>query len=268
MVGKSIFDLSGKVALITGGGSGLGRIFCEAMAEFGADVACCDINEKTAQGTVELISKFGHRTLVIKADVTLPSEAEYMVDKAVGELGKLDILFNNAGISTAPVKIHEMSVEEWDRVMAVNLRGVFLCMRAVLPVMIKQNKGCIINISSTAALIHNHPDQAPAFANYSASKAGVISLTRQAAMEYVRNGIRVNCIAPGFQRGTNIGSEWRAKLSDEKLKQSEERIASSIPMGRRGEPSELKGLAVYLASGASSYVTGQVFVIDGGRTVC
>lgn len=268
MVEKTLFDLSGKVALVTGGGSGLGRVFCEAMAQFGADVACCDINEEAAKATAERIAKFGHRTLAITANVSKQDETVYMVDKTVAEVGRLDILINNAGISTAPAKIHEIPVENWNRVLSVNLTGVFLCMRAALPVMIKQKSGCIISISSTAALIHRHPDTKPAFAEYSTSKAGVITLTRQAAMEYIKDGIRVNCIAPGHLRGTKLGADWAATMSEEKLRQSEELIIRSYPIGRKAEPDELKGLVIYLASDASSYVTGQVFVIDGGRTVC
>ena len=262
---ESIFDLSGRVALVTGGGSGLGKVFCESMAEFGADVACCDIIEDTAQETAELISRYGHKRQVIRADISQPDEVEYMVEQTVTKLGAIDILFNNAGIATVPTKIHEMSINDWDRVMAVNLRGVFLCTRAVLPVMINQKRGCIVNISSIAGIKAVNPRVLPQ-ANYSAAKAGVVSLTRQAAMEYARDGIRVNCIVPGHHTGTRIaplGPKW----GKQELQRFEEMVARSNPMGRVGQPSELKGLAVYLASDASSYVTGQIFVQDGGASV-
>jgi NAD(P)-dependent dehydrogenase (short-subunit alcohol dehydrogenase family) len=236
------------------------------MAEFGADVVCCDISESKARETADLISSFGYRTLAIKADISKPDEVEFMVNKTVAKMGTLDILVNNAGISTIPAKVHELSIEDWDRAMAVNLKGVFLCIRAALPVMIKQKKGCIINISSVAAIRATNPKIFP-HTNYSVSKAGVISLTRQAAAEYAKDGIRVNCIVLGFHRGTSLGAEWRASWPEEKRQRWEEIISKSCPMGRTGKPSEVKGLAIYLASDASSFVTGQTFVQDGGQSL-
>ena len=262
---KGIFDLSGKVALVTGGGSGLGRSFCEAMAEFGADVACCDIDNKTAQETVALIKGFGHRTLAVEADVSRPEDVEHMVQKATKSFGRLDILFNNAGITTSPAKTAEISIEDWDRVMAVNLRGVFLCMRAALPIMLNQKGGCIINISSVAGLRGSDPDVRP-HANYNAAKAGVIMLTKQAAVEHAKHGIRINCIAPGYHH-TAVGAKWRADLTEQERQKERDLTIRRIPMGRGAEPGEIKGMAVYLASDASSFVTGQVFVQDGGYTL-
>jgi len=263
---KNIFDLSGKVALITGGGSGFGRVFCKALAEFGADIACCDINEKSARETIELVKPFGHCTFVIKADVSQPESAQRMVDETVKQLGTIDILFNNAGISTVPTKVHEMPVEDWDRVMAVNLRGTFLCTRAVLPIMMAQKSGVIINISSVAGLKATHPEIFP-HVNYSASKAGVISLTRQTAIEYARYGIRVNCIAPGFHEGTSISAGWGEKWTPERQAKFEQMMARGRPLGRPGQPEDMKGLAVFLASDASSFITGQVFIQDGGQSL-
>jgi 3-oxoacyl-[acyl-carrier protein] reductase len=135
---SNIFNLSGRVALITGGGSGLGRAFCESMAEYGADVACIGRTEQNLKETVELISRFGHRVIAIKADVSKPEEVEYMVNEVVAKLGTIDILFNNAGISGAAIRVGETPIEDWDRVIDIDLRGVFLCMRAVLPVMLNQ----------------------------------------------------------------------------------------------------------------------------------
>jgi NAD(P)-dependent dehydrogenase (short-subunit alcohol dehydrogenase family) len=263
MTDKGIFDLSGKVALVTGGGMGLGRVFCQALAEFGADVACADINREWAEETAALIEKFGHRTFVTVADVSKPDEVQSMIAATVAELGRLDILVNNAGITTKSAKFHEMPIEDWDRLMAVNLRGVFLCMRAALPVMLRQQRGCIINISSLLGLVGLDPEIA-SYGNYGAAKAGVIALTRQAAADYGRDGIRVNAIAPGWHKGTRISASWRSEWPAEREQRYHQLITERTPLGRRGEADELKGLIVYLASDASSFVTGQVFVQDGG----
>ncbi len=261
---RTLFDISGKMALITGGGSGIGRSLCEGMAEFGADVAICDINEEWARETAKLIGKFGHRTLVIKGDVSNPRDVEYLVNETEAKLGTIDILINNVGIYLRESKIHEMVVEDWDRTMAVNLRGVFLCMRAVLPVMIKQKRGNIINISSVNGIMTKDRDEVP-MAHYNASKAGVIALTRQAATEYAKDGIRINCIAPGQIGGTNIVVERQERWSQEKLDRLREMRLSRIPLRRSGRPEELKGIALYLASDASSFTTGQTFIVDGGE---
>lgn len=263
MTEKGIFNLSGKVALVTGGGSGLGCVFCQALAEFGADVVCADINREWAEETVATIERFGHRTLAIVADVSKPEEVQSMIAATVAELGSLDVLVNNAGITTKPARIHELAIEDWDEVIAINLKGVFLCMRAALPVMIKQQRGCIINISSVLGLVALDPEIA-SFSNYSATKAGVIALTRQAAAEYGRDGIRVNAIAPGWHRGTRLSAKWRSQWPPEREQRYYQLITERTPLGRRGDASELKGLIVYLASDASSFVTGQVFAQDGG----
>jgi len=264
MEGKEVFDLSRKVAVVTGGGSGIGRRICEAMAECGADVACCDLDKDSAQGTVELISKFRRRSVVVEADVSQPDNVQYMVDKTISALGNIDILFNNAGIYPAESKIHETAIEDWNRIIAVDLKGVFLCMRAVLPIMIKRRKGTIINISSINGLMTNDREVVPV-ASYNAAKAGVIALTRQAAVEYASDGIRVNCIAPGIIGGTNIVAGREQTWPQEKRDKLLEMRLSRIPMRRIGTPEELKGISVFLASEASSFITGQTFIIDGGQ---
>jgi NAD(P)-dependent dehydrogenase (short-subunit alcohol dehydrogenase family) len=265
---KGVFDLSKRVALVTGGASGLGRVFCEALAEFGADVALADIDEVESRQTVGLIDRLGKRSLAVKADVSDPGEVQYMVNEVVAKLGAIDILVNNAGIMAKATKIADMAIEDWDRVIAVDLRGVFLCTRAVLPVMLKQGRGNIINIASVYGvrplfeMAETNPN-----AHYSAAKAGVISLTKETAIEYARDGIRVNCIAPGFHGGTRLGRWIQAAGAEERRKRYEETIAKTTPMGRRGNPTELKGLIIYLASDASSFVTGQVFISDGGISI-
>jgi len=258
MAKKSFFDLSGKVALVTGGGSGIGRAYCEAMAEFGADVACSDIDEKRAQETVKLISKFCHKAIAIKADASKQDEIEYLVNRTVKELGTIDIVFANAGISDKHmVKIHEEPVEDWDSVMALQPRGTFLLMRVVFPIMMQKGGGSFIATASIGGL---PPVVAGGFfrniAAYATSKAAVIMLTRIAAKQYGEYGIRVNAICPGVQLTAMITKEMKQII--EKL------IVPHTPLGRLGRPKELKGLAVWLASDASSFVTGQTFVQDGG----
>jgi NAD(P)-dependent dehydrogenase (short-subunit alcohol dehydrogenase family) len=262
MAKKDIFDISGKVALVTGGGSGIGRTICETLAEYGAAVVCVSRTEEKLRGTISLIKQYGHPTLAIQADVTNPDEVAQMVNETVSKLGTVDILFNSAGISLPPVRVGELPVEEWDRVMDTDLKGVFLCMRAVLPVMLKQHRGSIVNISSVSSLRASNPQVAPA--SYCAAKAGVNSLTQCAAVEYATDGIRVNCIIPGVHdtgfANTNDESQKKKNLVMEEI------ISKHLPMQRRGKLEELKGLIIYLASDASSYATGQVFISDGGRT--
>lgn len=262
MNGMNIFDLSSRVALVTGGGSGLGRAFCESLAEFGADIACVGRTEQKLKETVDLVSRFGHRAIAIKADVSRPDEVEDMVKEAVAKLGTVDILFNNAGINHFPTRISETPIENWNRIIGINLTGVFLCMRAVLPVMLKQKRGTIINISSIGAFGGSIPAVTPA--GYGASKAGIIALTKFAAVEYARDGIRVNCIAPGFHK-TGLGRPSDDDLAEQREQDLQELISRIVPLGRPGQPIEIKGLALFLASEASSFVTGQVFIQDGGQ---
>ncbi len=182
-----------------------------------------------------------------------------MVNQTIAEFGTIDILFNNAGIANPLVRLHELAIEDWDRVMDVNVRGMFLCLRAVLPVMLKQKKGSIINTASVAGLMAGAEARSlPNAAPYGASKHAVIGLTRHAAVAYAKDGIRINAIAPGAHL------TWPLGIPREAMEKVHDKLANFIPMGRLGEPREIRGLAVYLASDASSYVTGQVFVHDGG----
>jgi len=266
---NKIFELEGKVAIVTGGGSGLGRVFCEALAEFGANISIVDINEKGAKETAELVENFKKEALVIKADVSNPEDVKRAIDETLRKFGRIDILINNAGINAQPAPIAEIPIEDWDRVLAVNLKGVFLCTRAVLPVMVKQKKGNIINIASILGIraLFELSEIMP-MVHYSVSKAGVIILTKQTAIEYAKDGIRANCIAPGWFRGTKLSAHWKEKLwREEQQKKYENTIKRITPLGRRGELEELKGLIIFLASDASSYITGQVIIIDGGICV-
>jgi 3-oxoacyl-[acyl-carrier protein] reductase len=258
------FDLTGKVALITGGAGGLGKVFSEALAEYGADIALGDIDEEGALETAGMIQEMGQKAMAVKADVTRPDEVRHLVEETKEKLGAIDILINNAGITAKANKVADIPVEDWDRVIAVDLKGVFLCTRAVLPFMIEQGKGNIINIASVYGIRplfeigKTNPN-----AHYSAAKAGVVSLTKETALEYAAEGIRVNGIAPGFYGG-KLGQWIEAPGEEERRRKFEEAIVGTTPMGRRGIPRELKALLVYLASDASNFVTGQIFISDGG----
>jgi NAD(P)-dependent dehydrogenase (short-subunit alcohol dehydrogenase family) len=263
---KNIFDLTGKVALVTGASRGLGRAFAEAMAQFGADVACNGRDEAKLAETVKIIGKYGVKAAAIKADVSKESEIKKMVADTVKQFGKIDILFNNAGIGRGPTPIHELPLEEWQAVIDTNLTGVFLCMKHVIPAMIKNKKGSIINISSIAGLRAEVPEVGSAA--YGAAKAGVILLTNIAAMEYAKYNIRVNCIAPGMHKSELGRNNPGPKPPDFKEidKMIEKYCREEIPLGRIAEAEELAGLSVLLASDASSYITGQVFAQDGGQS--
>ena len=261
MAQTDLFDLTGKVTLITGAGSGLGRIFCEAMAERGSDVVCSDINEDWARETASIISKYGTKTLAVKADVSKQDEVKTMFREVDQEFGKLDVLFNNAGIATRGVKIHEMHLRDWNKVISVNLTGTFLCMQEGLKLMLRQKHGSIINISSILGLVGVDPDIL-AIQHYVASKHGIIGLTKVAAAQYGPDNIRINAIAPGFIGGTRLGDVERR--TEAKVQASAQKVISLTPLERFGRPEELKGLAVLLASDASSFITGAVYLIDGG----
>ncbi len=263
MAEANLFDLTGKVSLVTGAGSGLGRVFCEAMAEHGSDVVCSDINEAWAKETAGIIAKYGVKTLVVKADVSKQDEVKALFRKVDQEFRKLDVLFNNAGIATKGVKIHEMRLEDWNKVIGVNLTGVFLCMQEGIKLMLRQKSGSIINIASILGLIAADPDIL-AIQHYTASKHGVIGLTKTAAVQYGPDNIRVNAIAPGFYAGTKLGDV--EEKTEAEAQAWAEKVLALTPMKRFGQPEELKGLAVLLASDASSFITGATYVTDGGWT--
>jgi 3-oxoacyl-[acyl-carrier protein] reductase len=257
-----LFDLTGRVALVTGGGSGIGRSICEGLAEFGAHVAVADINEKWANETAHSISTFGHETLAIKVDVTSSASVDGMVRATVSRFNTVDILVANAGGLVGMAFIHETSEEVWDRIIALNFKSVFLCNKAVLPFMLKQKKGSIINTASVGAILPGDRDMMGSI--YDAAKAGVIAFTRKAAGEYGKDGIRINAIAPGAIDGTNFASDRKAVPPSKEVLDRLQQGIERTPLGRPGAPDELKGIVIYLASDAASYATGQVFVVDGG----
>lgn len=269
MTDKGIFDLTGRVALITGGSRGIGRAYAEAVAAFGADVSIAARAQNKIDETLDILAKYNVGTLGISADMTKEEDIKRMVDETVKKFGRIDILFNNAGIARPQRPIHEEIVADFDIVINTNLRAPFLVLKYVLPVMIKQNKGVVINTSSTAGIRAELPEIAPIA--YCAAKAGINIMTQVAALEYAKYNIRVNCIAPGIHHSElghdmgnampQIGPEQRAAMEGRLQKTFDD-----IPLARMADADELAGLAVLLASDASSYITGQVIAQDGGRS--
>jgi gluconate 5-dehydrogenase len=256
---KDLFDLKGKTAIITGAGDGLGRAFAEAMAEAGANVVCTGRRIENTSKTENMIKKFGVKTLAMQVDVSVEEQVKEMVSKTLEHFQRLDIIFNNAGIGGELIPAHELSLETWNKVLAVNLTGVFLCAREAAKVMMRQKSGKIINIASIFGLVGSSPPPSPNPV-YPATKGGVINLTRELALEYAPFGINVNAMAPGFV-ATHLAD---GKASDpEYIKMLE----PSIPLNGVAHPKDLKGTAIYLASKASDYMTGHTLVVDGGYTI-
>jgi len=262
---KNLFNLEGKVALVTGAGRGFGRAFSLALAEAGAHLVCAEKVRETLEETAALIRQCGQRVLPLTVDVAKPDDVERMGDEISSEYGKLDIAVNNAGIVHKPYRFHETPLEEWHRLMAINMTGVFICMQKEIELMIKGQSGVIINIASILGLRGLPPEFTPRV-SYVAAKHAVIGLTRQAALEYAGDGIRVNAMAPGWFEGTDIARERLAGLDEAFYRERTEKIINATPMKRRGQVQELIGLLLYLASDTSSFITGQTFVMDGGWT--
>jgi NAD(P)-dependent dehydrogenase (short-subunit alcohol dehydrogenase family) len=251
---KDLFNLAGRVAIVTGGSIGLGRQIAEGLAEMGAHLVLCARKKERCQQAAEELQQLGVRTLALGCDVKNPADVQAVVDAAFSQFGRIDVLVNNAGISWgAPVE--EMSLEDWNKVIETNLTGTFLCAQAVGKVMIKRGRGKIINIASVAGL-GGAPPTLPAI-GYHASKGGVISFTKDLACKWAMHNIQVNAIAPGW---------FPTHMSNKVLDHNRDFFLSQIPLRRFGNEHDLKGSAVFLASDASDYVTGHVLVVDGGQS--
>ena len=256
----SRFDGSG--VLVTGGAAGMGRAIAKAFADEGANVVIADINEERVGGTAEELSGGGAKVSGLGVDVTDPGQVEEMVAKANDELGGIDILVNNAGVITMD-KVVDITPEDWDFVMDVNGKGVFLCMRAVVPGMLERGGGNIVSVASQAG-----KRGYPLFAHYCASKAAVILLSKGLALE-VAPTIRVNCVCPGIVNTEMMDREyvWEEEMTGEKQDSIRERWMSGIPMGRFQEPEHVAGVVQFLASDAASEMTGQAINITGGMVM-
>ncbi len=242
-------SLTGKTALVTGAAQGIGKDIALALATDGADVAICDVNLEAAQKTAADIEAKGRKSLAVKANVAASADVTSMIEQVVEKFGRIDILVNNAGI-TRDGLILRMKDEDWDLVLSINLKGAFLCAKSALKYMTKQRGGTIINIASIVGAMGNAGQ-----ANYVASKAGLIGLTKTIAREYANRGITANAVAPGF-----IETAMTQALP-ENVRQE---LAKQIPMGKLGTPEDVANAVRFLASPWASYITGQVVHVNGG----
>lgn len=269
---------TGKTALVTGAGSGIGRASARRFADEGADVVVADIVEETGRETVELIEDEGGEATFVNVDVSDPSSVERMVDLAVETYGSLDFAHNNAGILTDFVEVTGIEETQWDKLLDINLKGIWACMKAELPVMEAQGSGAIVNTASEAGLVGMG-----GLSSYSASKHGVVGLTKSVALEYAERGIRVNAIAPGPTK-TNIQSGLlggvdgssildRVKMAVKLIRTAIRTIRADfdtsamrdVPMDRIAEPEEMAGVVAFLCSSDASYITGHTIPVDGGQ---
>ncbi|WP_127069137.1 MULTISPECIES: 3-oxoacyl-[acyl-carrier-protein] reductase [unclassified Veillonella] len=246
-------NLTGKVALVTGASRGIGQATAIDLAKAGADIVVNFIgNEAVAQETVEAIEALGRKAIKIKADVGNADDVQAMVDEAVAAFGHIDILVNNAGITRDGLLIR-MKDSDWDDVLNINLKGVYLVTKAVAKLMVKQRAGRIINMTSVSGVTGNVGQ-----ANYAAAKAGVIGFTKTCAKELAARGITVNAVAPGF---------IETAMTDVLPEKIKEGIAATVPFGRMGQPEEIASVVTFLASDFASYITGQVLNVDGGMVM-
>ena len=246
-------QLEGKVSLITGGGSGIGKASALAFAREGSKVVVADVNVEGGEQTVRLIQDTGGEATFVRADVSISSDVSDMVSHAVQTYNGLDCAFNNAGVSGGPGRVHEYTEENWSRVLNINLTGVWLCMKYEIIQMLNQGGGAIVNTASVMGLVGG--SRSPA---YGATKHGVVGLTKTAAVDYAREAIRVNAVCPGYIRTPMIE---QGVLLDPG---GEERVVSRHPMHRLGTPEEIAEAVVWLCSDAASFVTGHAMAVDGG----
>lgn len=245
-------DLLDQVAVVTGSARGIGKTIAISLAEAGANVVISDLNVEAGKETVEEIKAMGRKSIWVKADVSQTADAESLIDKTQEEFGKIDILVNNAGI-TRDNLLMRMSEDEWDSVIAVNLKGTYNCIRAATKIFMKQRSGRIINIASVVGQMGNAGQ-----ANYASSKAGVIGLTKSVAKELATRNVLVNAVAPGF-----IETAMTEKLPEK----ARESLLKLIPLAKLGQPEDVARVVLFLSSERSSYITGQVINVDGGMVM-
>ena len=251
---RQLFDLTGRVAIITGGSIGLGRQMAEGLAEMGANLVLCARKKERCEQAAEELQALGVKTLALGCDVKNPSNVQELVNETISRLGRIDILINNAGTSWG-APIEEMRLEHWNKVIETNLTGTFLCCQAAGKFMVAQKRGAIINIASTAGLRASPPEFHAI--GYHASKGGVIAFTRDLARKWAVHNVRVNAIAPGW---------FPTHMSEVVIERNKANLLKGIPLGRFGSEHDLKGAAVFLASNAADFITGHVLVVDGGQS--
>jgi NAD(P)-dependent dehydrogenase (short-subunit alcohol dehydrogenase family) len=251
----NLFDLSGKTAIVTGGGKGIGRQMAQGLAEAGANIVLCARQAERCEQAAAELEELGVRALGLGCDVRDPEQVQAVVARTVSDFGGADILVNNAG-TVWGASPEDMPLEGWQKVVDVNLTGVFLFSQAVGRVMIDRKGGSIVNIASVAGL-HGAPPEITDTVVYHATKGGVISLTRDLAWKWARHGIRVNAIAPGW---------FPSDMSNFVLDRHGDSLLERVPLARFGGPDDLKGPVVFLASDAAAYVTGHTLVVDGGQS--
>jgi len=251
---SKIFDLSGRVAIITGGSVGLGRQMADGLAEMGANLVLCARKKERCEHAAAELQAAGVKVLALACDVKDPASIQKVADAALEKFGRVDILINNAGTSWgAPVE--SMTLEQWNKVIETNLTGTFLFSQAVGRAMIAQRRGKIINIASVAGIRGSSPKFSAI--GYSSSKGGVIIFTKDLACKWGMHNIQVNAIAPGW---------FPTEMSEKVIERNRESLLAGIPLGRFGGPQDLKGAAIFLASSASDFVTGHTLVVDGGQS--
>lgn len=252
---QQLFDLSGRTAIVTGGSRGLGEEIAEGLAEAGASLMLCARREEWLTPTVKKMRDRGFKTEAALCDVSSEEQVGNVVTATMRAYGRIDILINNAGVSWGS-RPEDLPFEQWKKVLDINLTGAFLFAQAVGREMLRKQYGRIINIASVAGL--RSSTRGPHYASYTASKAGLLGLTRELAAAWGGQGIRVNAIAPGF---------FHSRLADKSIELVEPSVKARNPIPRVGEAGELKGVAVFLASDASNYITGQTIIVDGGGTI-